>query len=370
MEIKVRKSMAMLCMVFICCLWLSSVASADSSFVLSPVKAVEEGRGYYKDQVKPGDSREYTFLVRNAKDEPLQIKLYPADALPAQNGGRSFSEKEQKLSLVGAWVNPQGVQKITLEPREERSFTYQLTVPEDIRPGQYVGVIAAEELIKAEQHETNAQGQQASVAIDVVNRSGVQMVLEYKTDQAKHDMSIDAFQHDYISTGHSRLTIKLSDRGTILEKPTGKIRVWDSQGQVLFQQDYTADSIYAGTTADMVYIIDDKLLLPDEYEVTYEATFSGKTVSRTFSFNVSPEQSRASQESLTAAGKIEVTQTFWDWLLLHEWILIIIMVIIILFFVLLFWLLLLLWKRKKENEDEETPTVQPAMEHKAQEQHL
>ncbi|WP_341347124.1 DUF916 domain-containing protein [Paenibacillus sp. FSL H3-0469] len=338
---------------FIGCLWLSTAVHADSSFVLSPVKAVEEGRGYYMDQVKPGDTREYTFIVRNAKDTPVQLKLYPADALPAQNGGRSFSEKEQRLRLVGSWLEPQGVKAITLKPQEVRSLKYTVNIPEDLLPGQYVGVIAAEELIKAEEAAAGSEGQQASVAIDVVNRSGVQMVLEYKADQAKHEMSIDEFKHDYVSTGHSRLTIKLSDRGTILEKPIGKITVRDGQGQIRYEQDYTADSIYAGSTADMVYIVNDRLLLPDVYEVNYSASFSGKTINRTFTFKVTPEQAKASEVSLKEAGKIEVTQSFGDWLELHLWIVVVIIVGIILGFALLFWLLLLLWKRKEKQKEEE-----------------
>lgn len=353
----VSKIMSVLLIGFIGCLWVSAAVHADSSFVLSPVKAVEEGRGYYMDQVQPGDTREYTFVIRNAKDTPVQLKLYPADALPAQNGGRSFSEKEQRLTLVGSWLEPQGVKAITLKPQEVRSFNYVLNVPEDLLPGQYVGVIAAEELIKAEEPAAGTEGQQASVAIDVVNRSGVQMVLEYKADQAKHEMSIDDFKHDYISTGHSRLTMKLSDRGTILEKPTGKITVRDGQGQVMFEQEYAADSIYAGSTADMVYIVNDRLLLPDVYEVNYTASFSGKTISRTFTFKVTPEQSKASQVPLTEAGKIEVTQTFWDWLELHLWVVVITIVVILLFFVLLFWLLLLLWKRKKDQKEKENVSV-------------
>ncbi|NOU80783.1 DUF916 domain-containing protein [Paenibacillus sp. LMG 31459] len=360
-KIRVDRYKLVSSVVMIWFVFMVGMANADSSFILSPVKAVEEGRGYYKDQVQPGDTREYTFLVRNSKDTPVQLKLYPADALPAQNGGRSFSEKEHRLTLVGSWLEPQGVKSITLKPHEVRSFNYILNVPEDLRPGQYVGVIAAEELIKAEETAAGTEGQQASVAIDVVNRSGVQMVLEYKADQAKHEMSIDEFEHDYVSTGHSRLTIKLSDRGTILEKPTGKITVRDGQGQVMYEQEYAADSIYAGSTADMVYIVNDRLLLPDVYEVNYTASFSGKMVSRTFTFKVTPEQSKASQVSLTEAGKIEVTQTFWDWLELHLWVVVITIVVIIFIFVLMFWLLLLLWKRKKEEkEKQETPSTPPS----------
>lgn len=250
--------------------------------------------------------------------------------------GEELFGKGSELKLVGKWMEPQGVNEFTLKPKEERSFTYKLTVPADITPGQYVGVIAAEELIKAAEQNPNIQGQQASLAIDVVNRSGVQMVLEYKADQAKHNMSIDSFKHDYVSSGYSRLTVELSNSGTILEKPKGKIRINDSKGQIIYKQDYAAESIYGGTTADMVYIVNETLLLPDTYEAYYEATFSGKTISRTFSFSISPEQSNVSKEALIQNGKIEVTQTFWDWLELHLWVVILVIIIIVIFFFLFF----------------------------------
>lgn len=83
---------------FIGCLWLSTAVHADNSFVLSPVKAVEEGRGYYKDQVKPGDTREYTFIVRNAKDTPVQLKLYPADASPLKMGAAASRKRSSDFA--------------------------------------------------------------------------------------------------------------------------------------------------------------------------------------------------------------------------------------------------------------------------------
>ncbi|MCE3203476.1 WxL protein peptidoglycan domain-containing protein [Paenibacillus sonchi] len=354
---EIRKVGALLFMLCMSCFGLAGIASADSSFTISPIKAVEEGRGYYKDTVQPGQVREYTFYLRNLKNETLPLTVYPADARPAQNGGRSFGEKEQPQTLVGSWLSPQKVQNVTLAPKEERQFSFRVKVPKSLTPGQYVGVVAAEERIPAS--PAKSLSQQASVAIDVVNRAGVQIVLEYKPKQSKHTMSIDAFRHDYIPAGNSRLTIDLSNSGTILEKPKGKIIVRDSKNQVMYQSDYAADSIYAGTTANMVYVVNDKLLLPDTYSVYYEATFSGKTINRTFNFTVTRENLQQSKQALIDSGKIEVKQTFEDWLWQHSWIIILVFFLFILILILAVWLALVLSKRKKKEEQSQDDSTNP-----------
>lgn len=47
-------------------------------------------------------------------------------------------------------MTPKRVQNINLKPKEEKSFTSKVKVPEDIKRGQFVGVIATEKLIKTE----------------------------------------------------------------------------------------------------------------------------------------------------------------------------------------------------------------------------
>lgn len=348
---KMKRLGMLMLLLWISCLSLAGIASADSSFTISPVKKVEEGRGYYKEAVQPGDVRTYSFFVQNKSNESIELSLYPADAVPAQNGGRSFSERQNLTTLVGNWISPNRAQKLKLQGGETKQVQYTVKVPKDLRPGQYVGVVAAEELYPS-RIETQRNGPARSrLAIDVVNRAGVQIVLEYKPEQAIHAMSIDAFQHDYIPAGNSRLTIDLSDSGTILEKPTGKIVVRDSKNSMMYQSDYAADSIYAGTTANMVYVVNDKLLLPDTYSVYYEATFSGKTISRTFYFTVTQGQTDKAKEALTENGKIEVNQTFGDWLREHIWIVILVIFLFILILVLAIWLAIALSKRKKKEDD-------------------
>src|SRR5690606_18650802 len=129
-----------------------------------------------------------------------------------------------------------------------------------------------------------------------------QIVLENKLEESTHAMEIDDFSHDYISSGFSRLTIKLSNTGTILEKPTGKILINKIGGEQVFSQEYQADSIYANTTADMVYHVMDKVLPASDYSVYFEATFAGKTISKTFYFTVTKEEANTSKDNLAHSG--------------------------------------------------------------------
>lgn len=328
---------------------------ADSSFTISPTKEVESSTGYYRDTVNGGDVKTYIFFIKNQKKTPIQLKVYPADAVPTENGGRSFSAKEDKLINVGTWLSPTGVINLDLKANETKQITYKVQVPKEIVPGQYVGVVAAEEL--SQDNKSNTDSKNATLAIDIVNRAGIQVVLENRIEQSTHSMSIDDFKHDYISSGFSRLTIKLSNTGTILEKPTGKIIVKKSDGEEVFVRDYQADSIYANTTADMVYHIQDKILPPADYSVYYEATFSGKTISKTFNFNVTKEEAVNSQESLEYSGQLIKGKTFWDWLNDHTWVIIIFFILIVFILAALILFILLFFRRKKKKDEDKIQEV-------------
>lgn len=321
----------------------------NTSFTIAPTKEVEQKTGYYFSNVKGNETLEYSFILTNRKSTKLDLKVYPADALPTQNGGRSFSNKEDSLQSVGSWISPSGVQDITLKPNEKRELKFKVKVPTNLADGQYVGVVAAELLTK-DAHDENSNG--ATLAIDVLNRSGIQIVLEKNKENASHEMSIDTLLHDYISTGSSRLTIKLSNIGSILERPSGLIIVKNKEGEEIFKQDYQADSIYAHTTADMVYHIQDCVLPPNEYSVYYEASFSGKTISKTFSFIVSEQEAKSSQDNLEYSGQLIKGKSFWDWLSENTWGAVLILTIIVFILAFVFLLFIIIFKRKKEKENE------------------
>lgn len=334
-----------------------SVTSAQEElkFTLSPEKSVEQSTGFYRETVSGGEKRNYNFYLENIKNDPIDVWVYPADVVPGENGGKLFTKRDEELTRAATWVTPRYSYKVSLKAKEKRKLTYSVKVPKDIVPGQHPIVIVAEEVVDPKDKENPTQSAtQAVVVIDKAQKLGVQIALESRLDQAKHEMTIDDFQHYYIANGYTQMMIKLSNTGTMVEQPNGIIEVRDSKGNGIFSESYNnapkERSIYGSTTADMVYTIQNKVLFPGEYSVYFEANYSGKKVSRTFKFTVTKEQSDKSQEELSYAGILQ-GGSFGDWIKGNALLAGVIGGALLLFVLGFFFLLFILIKRKKEDKD-------------------
>ncbi|MFX3643368.1 MAG: hypothetical protein ACE3L7_32750 [Candidatus Pristimantibacillus sp.] len=333
----------------------------ETNFILSPIKSAEQTIGHYVDQITPGTQRKYTFYATNISKKTITLKSYPADVLPDENGGKGFSLSNKKPAAMGTWLSPQGVQEFKLKPKEKKQISFVVNVPKDLEPGQYIAVAAVEESTLAESQSISNDAKEAKLAADIDNRRGVQMIMEYQKDKSHHEMSIDTFKHEYITDGSSKITVQISNNGTILEKPVGRIIVKDSKDSVVFSEGYNADSIYSKTTAKMVYSLNDSILWPGQYTAYYEATFAGQTISRTFDFTVTEEENQRSLEDRQLAGSLQINNSFGDWLKAHMWVMYLFIFVVLLILGLLLFLIILLWKRRKEKDKKKpSPTSQHA----------
>ncbi|WP_145142345.1 WxL protein peptidoglycan domain-containing protein [Paenibacillus sp. Y412MC10] len=337
---------------------LQSQANAASKvdFIVSPVKEVEQTSGYYRDKVSGGETKKYTFYVENLINKPIDLWIYPADAAPMVNGGKSFTLRGEKNTSVGSWISPSKEQMVRLKPLEKKKYVYTVNVPKELSPGEYVGGIVAEQIPEENKKAVEASKNQAVLLIERIPRLGVQIVMEKQKELAVHDMRIDDFKHSYISDGYSQLTVKLTNTGTILQRPNGVIIVRDANGKGIYSQAYDAGvgekSMYAGKTADMVYNVENQILWPGKYTAYFEANFNGKKVSRTFDFTISEADAKKAQERLAHAGLLQ-GRGFMDWLKNHLWVIYVGAALLFLILGTLIFLLFLLFKRKKKEEEEE-----------------
>ncbi|MEK4277705.1 WxL protein peptidoglycan domain-containing protein [Paenibacillus sp. FSL R7-0026] len=331
-------------------------AASNVDFIISPIKEVEQSSGYYRDEVIGGETKKYTFYVENLIKEPIDLWIYPADATPMVNGGKSFTLKGEKNTSVGSWISPSKEEMVHLKPLEKKKFVYTVKVPKDLKPGEYVGGIVAEQIPKEDTKALEASQNQAVLLIERIPRIGVQIVMEKKKELAIQDMSIDDFKHSYISNGYSQLTVKLANTGTILQRPNGVIVIRDAKGNGIYSKAYDAGasekSMYAGKTADMVYYVEDQILWPGEYSAYFEANFNDKKVSRTFNFTITEADAQKAQESLSNAGLLQ-GRGFMDWLRNHPWMIYAGSGLLLLIFGSFIFLLILLLKRKKREQEEE-----------------
>lgn len=322
----------------------ASLVPPEASFWFAPgQKEARNGLGHYHDKVTPGETREYKFYVKNLLDQKNHLKIWATDPKPKQNGGVDFKSYNTGVTHAGTWVTPQGPKEITLGPQEMREYTYKVTVPKNLEPGQHIAVIGVSEYIAFQGKELETNIENATLAPDMTNQYGIWIIMDYQIDKSKHSMSINTFTHDYIASGESEFTITLENQGTILERPTGYLEIRDDTKKVIYREDYEAGSIYAGSTANMVSIAQNKLLLPGNYEAYFEANFEGQKEWKIFKFSVTPEAKNEAQAEMVHAGKLEVTDGIPDWL---RYVLVICGVLILLLLILLLWLLA---KRKKED---------------------
>jgi hypothetical protein len=353
-----KYSLLLFFFVFLSIVVLQKQASAASNvdFIISPVKEVEQSSGYYRDKVSGGETKKYTFYVENIIKEPIDLWIYPADAAPMVNGGKSFTLKGEKNTSVGSWISPSKEEMVHLKPLEKKKYVYTVNVPKDLKPGEYVGGVVAEQIPKEDQKAVKASKNQAVLLIERIPRIGVQIVMEKQKELAVQDMSIDDFKHSYISNGYSQLTVKLTNTGTVLQRPNGVIIIRDANGKGIYSQAYDAGasekSMYAGKTADMVYYVEDQILWPGEYSAYFEANFNEKKVSRTFNFTITEADAQKAQESLSNAGLLQ-GRGLMDWLKNHPWVIFAAAGLLLLLLGLFIFLLILLLKKKKNEKEEE-----------------
>lgn len=318
-----------------------------ASFWFAPSKKeARDGLGYYRDKVTPGEIREYKFYVKNLLNEKLNLKIYATDPVPLQNGGKDFRSFNAGVTNAGTWLYPQGPKDITLGPQEMREYTYRVSIPKDLKPGQHIGVVAVSEFNEFQGKAVDTNIKNTTLAPDTMNQNGLWIVMDYKIDEAKHSMSINTFSHDYIASGESQFTVGLENKGTILEQPTGYLEIRDSSKKVIFRSDYEAGSIYYGTTASMVSTAKNQLLMPGEYEAYFEAVFAGQKEWKIFNFTVTPEAKNEAQAAMEHYDKLEVTDGIPDWL---KYVLVIGGILILVLLILFLWLLA---KRKKGDIEE------------------
>lgn len=343
-------------------------AASNNDFIISPIKEIEQSSGYYRDKVSGGETKKYTVYVENLIKEPIDLWVYPADAAPMVNGGKSYTMKGEKNISVGSWISPSKEERLHLKPLEKKKYVYTVNVPKDLNPGEYVGGIVAEIIPPVDENAIEASKTQAVLLIDLIPRNGVQIVLEKQKELAVHDMSIDDFEHSYTSSGYSQLAIKLNNTGTILQRPNGVILIRDANGKGIFSKSYDAGigekSMYGGKTTDMIYTVEDQILWPGEYSAYFEANFSDKKVSRTFNFTITEADAKKAQESLSNAGLLQ-GRGIMDWLKNHLWVIYAGAALIFLILGLFILLLILLLKRKKKEKEEEEKDRRRAMRHPA-----
>jgi hypothetical protein len=125
-----------------------STLSIDSQAQLSAdnfeVKAVSQNNlPWFVENVQPGSTLFREIEVSNLAETARNFAIYAGDSFQLDDGSLNFNQKDQQNSGPGTWIDIKEKELIMEGKRSSRSG-FEIKIPEDVKPGQYMAVVAAE----------------------------------------------------------------------------------------------------------------------------------------------------------------------------------------------------------------------------------
>ncbi|MCD6471424.1 DUF916 domain-containing protein [bacterium] len=121
----------------------------------------------------PGETKTDEVQLFNLSDKPIDILLYPVDALTTKEGAFALKNKTEKQTDIGSWIKL-AYSEITLGPKEVRNIPFVISVPKDAEVGDHAGGIIMEKKIP-KKYDIGKQ-----IGVNVVTRVGVRVYTTVK----------------------------------------------------------------------------------------------------------------------------------------------------------------------------------------------
>jgi hypothetical protein len=208
---------------------LLGVALAVFSAV-GPATAVENGSlgirpatesDFFHLSVYPGAAIDATAIVSNDTNTPVTLLNYPVDAHSSAQGSFAMAAQTDQPSGVGAWVQLNTNDQITVPAGGQLNVPFRLTVPAGTPPGDYPGaiIIQSPPVIG----KTTTLDGDTAVRLDVVQRQGVRIYLTVAGTAIKRQ---NTGALSWTQSGDSvTFTLPVHNSGNIILHPTASLSV-------------------------------------------------------------------------------------------------------------------------------------------------
>ena len=260
-------------------------AGGIASFSLKPTSfdpAVPVTKSYFILGAHAGTTLKRSVLVTNSGTATGTATLSAVDATTGQSSGTVFLAASVKQRRVGTWISL-SVQHVTLAPQQSQTVSFQVVVPKNALAGQHVGGIVAADEVKALANNKNP------VQITVQNLSiiAVQVNLPGPAIEQLSESGIQAGG----ANGYQSLLVGLSNTGNDMLKPSGSLKVFDAQGQLLQTASMKLDTFLPDTSINYPVYVQKQALLPGDYQATLVLTYGhGQVLNDTRKFTITQQQ--------------------------------------------------------------------------------
>lgn len=267
------------CLAFFALLTNSVSAQGASGIGLKPA-LIEEG-------LDPGSSKTYTITVTNLSNKEQTFYFSRRDIVSVNDGGAPVFARDNVEPTgfeLSQWITLSQTE-MQMAPKEEKTLTFDLNVPEDASPGSHFGAV----VISVEPPKLRSSG--AAVGYEVTNIISIRVA-----GDALVKANLRSFRTDnYI---YSRPLVEFSatirNEGNVLVRPTGPLEVFNMFGKKVASLTFNESKagVFPGSDRDFEIIWEDERTGFGRYEATLSPVYgedgSYQTIYSSVSFWILP----------------------------------------------------------------------------------
>lgn len=216
--------------------WAGAVSASHEPARLGLTPVDHDGT-YFDLTLEPGEAVGLQVEAANFGHEEAVARTYASDVYTIVNGGFGADLFGERPSGATLWLTYPS-QEVPLGPEDALVIDFDLEVPEDTPPGEYVTALVIE----------NAEPVRGSgtIAVDQVNRNAIAVAIEVPGEE-RPALSIGSVYHDEVAD-LSVVSFDVANRGNVHLRPSGSFVLRHDDGTQLAESPVVMDSVYAGTS--------------------------------------------------------------------------------------------------------------------------
>ncbi|MER5864506.1 hypothetical protein [Kitasatospora sp. NPDC002040] len=202
---------------------------AAQTFGIQPSSATEpDSRGTFSYAATPGALVKDHVAVWNYSEQPLTVRLYPADAFNTDSGGYDVLPDGKPSTRAGSWIRT-AVDSLTLPGRSRQIVPFTLAIPANAAPGDHAaGIVVA---VRAESKD--AKGNAVTVDQRVGSRVNIRvsgdLKAELKVENAKAVYHPSA---NPLDTGRTTVSYTVRNTGNVRLGGKQAVRITNVFGSI------------------------------------------------------------------------------------------------------------------------------------------
>jgi hypothetical protein len=201
--------------------------------------------GYFKDlHATPGDTLDLSVAIVNSGAVPVDLSTFKVNAQSTVNGGFSSGQESDAPEGGNAWVD-YPTETFTLEPGEQKTKAFTVSVPTWATPGQYVSglmVETVEELgIPGSDQLRQKLGYVISLSVLIPGEISVLFELGSPVVSAQEDSRF--------------IEIPIRNTGNYLVRPAGILEIRGVAGESVHRNNIQLGSVYAGLNTTIMELV-------------------------------------------------------------------------------------------------------------------